>query len=721
VCTTMPLTLHPHLKRQLAFDDIHIDPVDVIEDTLPEHNDPEEQAAKRRRIENIASQYLQGKPPVILSAGLRGPFDDGWKNPWVQTKKGRRKPLDKGKAAESHESAVGGRDGRKARPIDAKRRTRSAARKTVPEQTLPSPETARAVDGGIEHYQESHTLDEIDIPAATAPLPEEHDSSSATEFFSLETAQCVSGRSPLADPFWLRRPESDGQFDMRNSINRTTDHSPSRLRGTVAQPDQRRTLQLAVPKVPVGLCAPPENAALPVDIQSSASATMVISSPVKPATHTEDEHTHHPDLQGRRLETLTTLAETSTLASEVHPAQVQSVLPIAAPIIAHEMPPANSAPPVFNPVSGDTQESITLQQGSHERPTREIILCSAERLVDHSSASSSTNSQTKQTEVAASAQGSTRRPQHNTSIVAPESSTGFVYKKIGSTKWTISSAPRSKPRAVNFNSSPLNKRDVSVSSKPSSQKNTTVDADAARASSGRIPQAGERTEQGPVNETTQEQQSLGSTHSGQQSDMSTQAAMLLAQLEFQESTYPVSSPGTPRPWSQQQEETPQPMLPEPSPSITPVSVFRPQLEQAQALTSVVRDPPISTQDLFAAASPFALSTVKKKADAPQRSLLRKSIMSFDGHNDGGSDASPKSPTSLSDRVPLKEKNMVPSPWSFSFEKGLQNSQSSPKGNARRLNSDVELPQLDLHTSLDDYGPYESLHFTDRLLRNIDDT
>jgi hypothetical protein len=160
------------------------------------------------------------------------------------------------------------------------------------------------------------------------------------------------------------------------------------------------------------------------------------------------------------------------------------------------------------------------------------------------------------------------------------------------------------------------------------------------------------------------------------------------------------------------------MLPEPSPSITPVSIFRPQLEQAHSLTSVLRDPPISTQDLFAAASPFAMSTVKKKPDAPQHSHLRMSVMSFD---DGGLDASPRSPTEFPDRVPLKEKNAVPSPWSFSFEKGLQNSQTSSQGDARRLHRDVELPQLDLHTSLDDYGPYESLHFTDRLLRNIDDT
>lgn len=44
-------------------------------------------AAKRRRIEKLGESYLQGKPPFILSASLRGPFDDGWVDPWRKTGK----------------------------------------------------------------------------------------------------------------------------------------------------------------------------------------------------------------------------------------------------------------------------------------------------------------------------------------------------------------------------------------------------------------------------------------------------------------------------------------------------------------------------------------------------------------------------------------------------------------------------------------------------------
>jgi len=40
-------------------------------------------AAKRRRIEANAHAYLRGEALSILSAGLRGPFDNGWRNPWA--------------------------------------------------------------------------------------------------------------------------------------------------------------------------------------------------------------------------------------------------------------------------------------------------------------------------------------------------------------------------------------------------------------------------------------------------------------------------------------------------------------------------------------------------------------------------------------------------------------------------------------------------------------
>ncbi|KAJ5714719.1 uncharacterized protein N7483_011900 [Penicillium malachiteum] len=56
------------------------DPYDLLgsDDEL----DDEARAAKRHRIERLAESYLRGQRLFIASASLRGPFDDGWKNPW---------------------------------------------------------------------------------------------------------------------------------------------------------------------------------------------------------------------------------------------------------------------------------------------------------------------------------------------------------------------------------------------------------------------------------------------------------------------------------------------------------------------------------------------------------------------------------------------------------------------------------------------------------------
>ena len=42
-----------------------------------------QRASKRQRIEAHATSYLRGQSLFILTASLRGPFDDGWRNPWA--------------------------------------------------------------------------------------------------------------------------------------------------------------------------------------------------------------------------------------------------------------------------------------------------------------------------------------------------------------------------------------------------------------------------------------------------------------------------------------------------------------------------------------------------------------------------------------------------------------------------------------------------------------
>jgi hypothetical protein len=145
----MPLTLHPHLKRGLDHDDFYIGPTDAIEDVPREHDNTGEQVAKRQRVERIAAQYLKGRLPVISTASLRGPFNDGWKNPWAEHKKSRRRSSDKEISIGNGKAGV-----RKGKPVEAKRRTRSAGRKTLEEQAVASPETSRAVQSHVQEFEE---------------------------------------------------------------------------------------------------------------------------------------------------------------------------------------------------------------------------------------------------------------------------------------------------------------------------------------------------------------------------------------------------------------------------------------------------------------------------------------------------------------------------------------------------------------------------------------
>ncbi|EEH34131.2 hypothetical protein PAAG_05180 [Paracoccidioides lutzii Pb01] len=47
--------------------------------------DDASRASRRRKIESLAQDYLEGKPLFILSASLKGPFNNDWVNPWKKS------------------------------------------------------------------------------------------------------------------------------------------------------------------------------------------------------------------------------------------------------------------------------------------------------------------------------------------------------------------------------------------------------------------------------------------------------------------------------------------------------------------------------------------------------------------------------------------------------------------------------------------------------------
>ena len=66
----------------LFFEPLYTPPEETLYPGSDEEATPHEREKKRLRVETQAQQYLNGRPLFILSAGLRGPFEKGWINPW---------------------------------------------------------------------------------------------------------------------------------------------------------------------------------------------------------------------------------------------------------------------------------------------------------------------------------------------------------------------------------------------------------------------------------------------------------------------------------------------------------------------------------------------------------------------------------------------------------------------------------------------------------------
>lgn len=122
---------YPRPVSPLNVEEIPTCPDTVVYEQLTDEADQEaaERAAKRRRrIRENAEAYLRGDQIYIMTAGLKGPFDKGWNNPW---KKRRHQPRT---AAEVPETA--------ARPT----KTRLAKTAAVQETCAPRTDERECID-----------------------------------------------------------------------------------------------------------------------------------------------------------------------------------------------------------------------------------------------------------------------------------------------------------------------------------------------------------------------------------------------------------------------------------------------------------------------------------------------------------------------------------------------------------------------------------------------
>ncbi|KAF2255574.1 hypothetical protein BU26DRAFT_598451 [Trematosphaeria pertusa] len=780
-------SLHVQLRHGIDFGSIVPTPEDRIDDISDEQYGPEQRAAKRRRIETIATQYLRGRTPFILSASLRGPFNKGWKNPWAKAKQEEKKVASRKRtlADSNHNQGTNPKNVR-SKNVSQKRVART--RKLSP---LPSPETSRAVGDALEDVGHAVELrDQAEAPPPGLPPPQ-RDDSGATEFFSAEANTTTLNDTSESNLHWLRRPVLEGRVTFGRPKDNHNDPSPTRAQSGHRQLDAQGGLQLAPPKLPLSAAHSPPSRIQAQDAErgSSASASMVISSPAKPVTamsttrgdipllrrngssvkgttkHTTSNDTtitapHDPAnipnpsrtqvnssgeringandaseiLQYAQVDNIATeptthnegLMPSDWMTNEVGSTEGRLVLqtpPIGpANPIGHI---ANSAvvclneadPTILEGLRSATKlalravEEARAQRRIIRRPSREDVQNSAERCLQRDLPSNATLGHSQKAICTASKEPASRKRPHHDLVASPTpaSSKGFTYRKPGVPKPKGTGARKSKPRPMKFSSSPALGKDTGKTIKKVQQNLTPPDE-------GRTPRPD--VYEVPT-ETTNEQERQQSFRSSRNSEYSTQAAIMLAQLEFQEGTFPSPASATPGGWQHGSNERPQQGAMELSPAITPFHAFNAELEKLHSPDSVLREPPISTQDLFTAASPFAFSTVKKKPPRVQGGSGLRFAVFPTGEQNGhvGHENGAKSPTPSAERIPLKERNSKVHFRGTASEKASQETPSTFQG-PKLLRQDVEFPQQDFPTSLDGPGPNGDLDFTDQFLRNL---
>jgi hypothetical protein len=745
-------SLHVHLKQGIDFDYLDAQPKASHEEGTGGYYDLAQRAAKRRRIEHIATQYLRGRAPLILSAGLKGPFNKNWKNPWAEKlRKGETVPGRAGGLKQANRERAKSRSAAAAQPDKDRKRTHT--RKLSP---LPSPETSRAAP------ILSQTTDLVDeqqdqVEAPPCDLPMLDNDSGGTEFFSVDAEPPIAIDASESNPFWLRRRPLDGVRIAQPQAG-NSDPSPTHSRSGSRPMNESGEVQLVPPRLPL---ARPRSSPIPTNSpnpksQSSASASVATSSPAKPrsgvpaqagkVSFSEGNQPALPSLVHRLS------SEHSTAASSVAPAEsvVASALTATAVNVAMEhvaeitpraqlhgpqsdptrttgssklgaaehaptFTPINATPRIAGPGSSftvplkDTHPSIVeghraatnlallaIEKARDFRPTTEDLHQSAERCA-HSAPSSSakgTNGRTKRPS------SNNQRRRGNAQVTSPTSasSTGLAYRKVGEAQ-SKKGLQKSKPRPVTFSSSPKVRVDtLPIPEAPPQELSPVGESRSARPDVYEVPRS-------PAPENLEQERSIRTSRT---SGYSTQAAMMLAQLEFQEGTMPSVASETIGPWLPPHHHTPHPYVEGPSLAFTPFSEFNAELDKRHPRERISQEVPISTQELLLAASPFAFSTIKKPP-RPQGSSLRFTVFPSGDQSEHGDHVNgAKSPTP-SERIPLRARNSQLPSQSTVSEKGSQEHPSllEPK-----------LPQLDFRTSLDDLGPNGDLEFTDRFVRNL---
>ncbi|KAL1607824.1 hypothetical protein SLS60_002762 [Paraconiothyrium brasiliense] len=737
--------VHAQIRHVTDTDPILLQAEDAIEPEPEEDKDAGRRARKRRRIENIANQYIKlGRVPLIVSAGLRGPFENGWKNPWVTA------PTNIGSEAVRALNEPSGVN--TTLPKAEQTKTNHAK----PTSSIPSPEASRAPDiaedsvvtpDGV--HDEDHNSPDVS-PALI-------DDTGTTEISGVDPDPSVTFDDFESNPFWLKRPQPKSAA-FGNSTNGKHDPSPTRARLGYRPVDRQGKLLLVTPRQPVSKVQsdPGRNPEPEPGWIQTASASKTIASPPKPTEIIQETMSSGYSKRRKRTyskfergsirddQSVARAAENKSLPRQItrRDASIERSSPHSKDVEDRSTPDPNTHTGYrisdFTPINRPSRSATTgqaednklsksqgqeadathAQQASISASTKERFanqvvqaLAGHDELTTSSSRPARTGQKKKRQRVNEAAPS--LRHDHVTSPTFA-SSTGFVYRKLGEAKRATSS-DKLKPRPITF-SSP-----VVIEQVPAGTVEHGVNSIKEASEHEPVVTAEPRTERPDVWDVPGSppmQQVQQSYKSSRTSGFSTQAALMMAQMEFQDGTMPTMAEDAPTPWSRNSTAHEEPVIP--SPAFTPFHKFNATLDEDNLFEPTMQNMPISTQDLFATISPFANSTVKKSTKPPA-SNLRFSVFA-NGEQDTPSHSvsrnCARSPTT-SQRKPLRDKNSRVSFLGSQSEKGSQGEKASqesitPRSSKAPMVQAVELPHLDFHTSNAD------LDFTDRFLINVNE-
>ncbi|KAF2018842.1 hypothetical protein BU24DRAFT_405590 [Aaosphaeria arxii CBS 175.79] len=686
------------LLKGLHFEETSHDHEDLLELWPNDDISIEDQESRRQRIEDIAVDYLiRGKRPLIRSAQLRGPFDgDSWKNPWSR----KRHFLRESHPQKSNRTYAKGQFSEETKTHNKKQPNEMGPPSSRFQAQSDSMRDSKSQDPESLITRNSHR------PLATSPpqqigyMDEDLNvNQSRKRSLSTQTSPWLKRRKSGLKANWGHRSSPSPSRPGKEAIALT---KTSRLSGRQQFHQDKHDISTSshTPN-PVAASAVLVSRTLSVQ-HSSAKDSLVEQQP--------EEYEEHQMPLGDTAEDSVDPPSPKDPAS-IHPEeQTRNTNPEDEFISAERAQPSEE---IFSQLVA----AANSQPARRTSPSKEEIQGSAERCVMRPSSAKSTSRRAKKDNVVNNG-ASHSMSKHTDADPQP--------------KRKSSKGAKPKPRPVTFDSSPI----VSKRTKKAAEKGRKITQEEKSKANGVDL---ERTEhhRRDIYDVPDEDDMTPLRHDPKPSRLSnnysTQAAMMMAQQEFQDQSMlspPNVTPGFGT--DGQEDERRQHSEDRRSPSVTPFHVFHARLDRHDAVDEM-HDVPMSTQEMFEAASPFTFSTIKKKSVMSRHSNLRFTVHPADGrdapqtsHSQQRITSSTTPPIPSAERIPLKERNSR-----LSFQSIINLSDKGSQESVSRLSPftmmlpltdgsggdsrPIELPQLNFHDSMEGEG----LDFTNGLLQNLE--